>query len=253
MLKETMLYYFSPTGGTKRAAESFCNALAENVRQIDLGTKNAVVKQPDCDMVVLAAPVFGGRIPKVISDKIRKLHGTGRKAVTLVVYGTRAYEDALLELNHVAEECGFEIVASAALIAQHSIVPIVGQGRPDTKDEREIQNFAKEVLEKIAIGNTGKVEVPGNIPYKAYMSVPATPMSTAVCNICRVCENVCPTGAIHVDKNEVVTELEKCIMCMACVAHCHKNGRILPPPVQESMNGKLGVLKDIRRENEYFL
>lgn len=253
MLKETRLYYFSPTGGTKRVGEIFCTAFAENFREVNLGERNKSVEQADCDTVVISAPVFGGRIPAVVVDKLKTLEGKGKKAVTLAVYGTRAYDDALLELNHTAEECGFEIISSAALIAQHSIVSTVGEGRPDIADVEDIQEFVVKVLEKLESGDKGKVTVPGNIPYKDHMTVPAAPMSTAACNHCGACVAVCPAGAIRMDENEVVTELEKCILCMACVAHCPKKGRILPPPMQESMNEKLGVLKDIRRENTYFL
>lgn len=251
MLKETILYYFSPTGGTKKVGESFCAAFAENVSEVELGNKP--IKQPDCDIVIFAAPVFGGRIPTVAVEKIKGLNGNGKKAVTLAVYGTRAYEDALLELNDTAEECGFEVIASAALIARHSIVPIVGEGRPDEKDVADIQDFANGVLNKLSKGNTDKVTVPGNTPYKDHMTVSATPVSTDACNKCGACETVCPTGAIHIEESEVVTELSKCILCMACVAHCPKHGRILPQPMQEGMNAKLGALKDIRRDNEYFL
>lgn len=253
MLQETMLYYFSPTGGTKKAGESFCNALAKSIEKVDLGVKDTPVEQAACDVVVIAAPVFGGRIPTVAIDKIKALDGKSKKAVTIAVYGTRAYEDALLELNHTAEECGFEIVSSAALIAQHSIVPIVGQGRPDASDIDDIQNFAKKVLEKLNVGDTKKVEVPGNTPYKDHMTVPASPISTAACNKCGACEAICPTDAIRVNENGVVTELEKCILCMACITHCPKQGRILPPPMQAGMNEKLGALKEVRRENEFFL
>lgn len=252
-MKETILYYFSPTGGTKKVGESFCTAFAETVRTVDFGVKNKPIEQPDCDVVVIAAPVFGGRIPAVAIEKIKGLTGTGKKTVTLAVYGTRAYDDALLELNNAVAECGFEITASAALIAQHSIVPIVGQGRPDAEDIIDIQDFAKTVLEKLATRSTEKITVPGNVPYKDHMSIPATPVSTEACNKCGACEAVCPTGAIHIEENGVVTELGKCVLCMACVAHCPKHGRILPPPMQEGMNAKLGALKDIRRDNEYFL
>lgn len=253
MLKKTMFYYFSPTGGTKKVGEIFCAAFAEKVKAVNLGERNQSPEQAEGDVVVIAAPVFGGRIPAVAIDKIKGLNGKGKKAVTLAVYGTRAYDDALLELNHTAEECGFEILASAALIAQHSIVSIVGEGRPDSADVEEIQAFAEKVLKKLTSGDTAKVEVPGNVPYKAHMTVPATPISISACNHCGACETVCPTGAIHMEESGPVTELETCILCMACVAHCPKNGRILSPPMQESMNEKLGVLKDIRRENVYFL
>lgn len=202
---------------------------------------------------IIAVPVFGGRIPAVAIDRFKLLDGMGKRVVTLAVYGTRAYEDALLELNHTAEESGFEIVASAALIARHSIVPVVGEGRPDAVDAEDIQTFAKKVSEKLINGDRSKVTVPGNIPYKEHMMVAATPISTSVCNQCGACATICPTGAIQVEKDGITTELEKCILCMACVAHCPKKGRVLPHPMQKGMNEKLGVLKDIRRENEYFL
>lgn len=253
MLKEVMLYYFSPTGGTKKVGESFCAALAKEVKEVNLGLRNGEVDQASCDYVAIAAPVFGGRIPAIAIEKIKGLEGAGKKAVTLAVYGTRAYEDALLELNHAVEECGFEIIASAALIAQHSIVPVVGSGRPDAKDVEDIQKFAERVLEKIEHGQVGKVEVSGNFPYKNHMTVAATPISMSACNKCGACEAVCPTGAICMTADGAMTELEKCILCMACVAHCPMKARILPPPMQEGMNQKLGALKEIRRENEYFL
>lgn len=56
-----------------------------------------------------------------MAEKLNQLEGKGKKAVTLVVYGNRAYEDALLELNNVMEESGFRAAASAALAAQHSM------------------------------------------------------------------------------------------------------------------------------------
>lgn len=253
MLKETMLYYFSPTGGTKKVGEIFCAAFAENVRGFNLGERNKSVEQAECEVVVIAAPVFGGRIPKVVVDKLKTLEGKGKKAVTLAVYGTRAYDDALLELNDITEKCGFEIIASAALIAQHSIVSAVGEGRPDCADVEDIQKFVVKVLEKLGKEDTGKVMVPGNVPYKEHMTVPAAPISTPICNQCGACEMVCPTGAIYMKEKEIATDLKKCILCMACVAKCPKKGRILPPPMQESMNEKLGALKEIRRENEFFM
>ena len=253
MKKEVMLYYFSPTGGTKKVGESFCAGLAEKTQAINLGMKDYDIPSVTGDLVVVAAPVFAGRIPAIVIEKIKSLDGRGKRVVTIAVYGTRAYDDALLELNHTVSECGFEIIASAALIAQHSMVPIVGSGRPDANDVKEIQEFAEKVLEKIESGKTGNVEVPGKYPYKDHMVVSATPICMEACNHCGICEGLCPTGAIRITENETVTELEKCILCMACVAHCPGKARVLPAPMQEGLNQKLGVFKEIRRENEYFL
>ena len=158
-----------------------------------------------------------------------------------------------MELNHVIEKCGFQIIASAALIAQHSIVPEVGKGRPDEQDRKDICCFAGKVLDKLESGEKGPVKVPGNYPYKDGMRISMTPISLPACSQCEKCEEVCPTGAVKMDGGAVVTSREKCILCMACVAACPKHARVLPPPLQEGTNRKLGALKDVRRENAFFL
>ncbi len=251
MLEKVGLYHFSPTGGTKKVGEIFCNALAENVHKVNLMKEDA--RLVEAEVVVFATPVYGGRIPQIVAERIKTMCGTGKKAVTLTVYGVRAYDDALVELNDIVETCGFQIVASAAPIAQHSIVSAVGAGRPDEQDEYELQNFAKNVLEKLEKKELQKMNVPGNRPYRDGMTTPATPISTEACNKCGACAAICPTDAIQIADGSVNTELEKCILCMACTAHCHEKARILPPPMQAGMNEKLGALKDVRRENEFFL
>ena len=126
MINTIDFYYFSPTGGTKQVGEIFCEGLCTHVKAIDLGCKGKQAGQPEGELAVIAAPVYGGRIPAMAVKKLEALEGNGKLAVTLAVYGTRAYEDALLELNQAAEKQGFRVAASAALVARHSIVPAVG-------------------------------------------------------------------------------------------------------------------------------
>lgn len=251
MLKKVDLYYFSPTGGTKKAGLFLASQIAETVNEVNLAEK--VTADPSAEVIVIATPVFGGRIPAIVSDKIANFTGAGKKAITAVVYGVRAYEDALLELNDAMKNSGFDVLASAALVAQHSIVAEVGAGRPDQKDADEIKQFAKGVLEALEEGKTNTITVPGNHPYKDSMKVPATPLSLDSCGGCGYCVEVCPTDAITVTDDGVTTDSEKCILCMACVAKCPVQARILPPPLQAGMTEKLGVLKDVRRENEFYI
>lgn len=253
MLDKIGFYYFSPTGGTKKAGEIFCQGIAETVREVNLGAQNRETEEAKEEWIAVAAPVFGGRIPAFVTEKLKKLHGEGKKAVTLAVYGNRDYDDALLELNRVMKAQGFQITASAALIAQHSIVPEVGQGRPDSKDQEEILDFGRKVLEKIETAVDSPVKVPGNYPYKEAMAVPAAPISLPSCNQCGTCAKVCPTEAISIEGTEVMTDGENCMMCMACTAACPQGARILPPPVKERTEKMLGALKNVRRENELFL
>lgn len=253
MLNLTELYYFSPTGGTRKAGKIFCDGISENVKTVDLGIKDKAVEQSESELIVVAAPVFGGRIPAIAAEKLKGLDGNGKTAVTLVVYGNRAYEDALLELNNIVEERGFRVAASAALVAQHSMAPEVAKGRPDEQDSISILEFAGKVLEKIENGFEDQVKVPGNYPYKDEMNMPVTPISLPNCNQCGKCSSACPAGAIKLEGDAVITSPETCILCMACTSACPEQARILPPPLQEQMEQRLGALKSVHRENEYFL
>ena len=174
-------------------------------------------------------------------------------AVTIVVYGNRDYEDALLELNNVAEDKGFRVIASAALVAQHSMAPEVGKGRPDEQDRSEILTFAGKVLDKIESGLEEAVKVPGNYPYKEAKGMLVTPICLPSCKQCGKCSSVCPEDAIRLENGTVVIDRETCILCMACASVCPEQARILPPPLQEQLEQMLGALKSVRRENEFFL
>ena len=94
---------------------------------------------------------------------------------------------------------------------------------------------------------------PGKYPYKNGMNMAVSPISLPSCVQCGTCASVCPVGAIRLESDAVVTDVQACILCMTCTAVCKKRARVLPSPLQEGMNQKLGALKDIRRENEFFL
>ena len=69
MLKEVALYHFSPTGGTKKVGEMFCKALAKQVNEIDL--MKSEIADTEAEVVVFAAPVYGGRIPAVATERMK--------------------------------------------------------------------------------------------------------------------------------------------------------------------------------------
>ena len=251
MLKNVDFYYFSPTGGTKKAGKVLASGIAGSVREVNLAAN--VTENLCSDAVIVAAPVFAGRIPAIVSERLSRLDGKGKKAITVVVYGIRAYDDALLELNDVMESRGFEVIASAALVAQHSIVPEVGTGRPDESDLDEIKQFAKRVLQVIEGGGSASFAVPGNRPYKENPKSSATPVTLSACSRCGYCASVCPTDAVTVTDRGVETDTNLCMLCMACVARCPAQARILPPALQEGLAQRLRIFKDVHRENEFYL
>lgn len=133
MEKQTYVSYFSPTGGTKRAALMLGAALpgASPAVEIDLSAPQLPRQcfTPD-DVVIFAMPVFGGRLPALAVQKLAAMQGSGTKAIALVAYGNRAYEDALLELSEALTKQGFIVVAAATVLAEHSMLRTVAAGQP---------------------------------------------------------------------------------------------------------------------------
>ena len=82
MLKAVDFYYFSPTGGTKKAGGILASELAETVHESNLAEKT--VTSLSSDVVVVAAPVFAGRIPAIVSESIAKLTANAQEMTGLL-------------------------------------------------------------------------------------------------------------------------------------------------------------------------
>ena len=223
--------HFSPTGGTRKAAEIIGRALDPQATEIDLSTPKSVVTPLDLshDEVLLAAvPVYGGRVPAIALERLKRITGHDTPAIPVVVYGNRDYDDALLELKTALEANGFRPVAGVASIAKHSIMRVYATGRPDEADEHLLRQFAARIADKLDAVKSGTapapIEVKGNPQYKPYNGVPLKPHASRACNRCGTCAALCPAGAIPLD-DPSKTDTNKCISCMRCIAVCPQQAR----------------------------
>jgi ferredoxin len=170
-------------------------------------------------------PVFAGRVPQIALERLAVLNGNGRKAVAVVVYGNREFDDALLETRDALEANGFRVIAAAAFIAEHSMARSIAAGRPDAEDKALCRQFAADVMAKPE--DAPSVQVPGNTPYKALKPSAFHPAANENCVKCGVCARQCPVGAIPME-NPSETRNDLCINCMRCVEVCPESSRALP-------------------------
>lgn len=246
---------FSPTGGTKKVADAICKGISADVECIELcvpESKIVATTIANDDIAVIAAPVYGGRIPALAIERISQIKGDATKCVIVAVYGNRAYDDALLELHDVAEAAGYKVVAAIGAVAEHSIVREYGAGRPDATDVAELESFGRKIAESIAQNNFKlELAIPGNRPYKKAMNGPV-PSADKSCEECGACAKNCPVDAISMDSLRK-SDKDKCISCMKCISGCPKGARKIGSVMHFAIKTMLKNPCKERKVNELYM
>ena len=208
---------FSPTGGTRKVSGLVAGALDGDTVTVDLtdsGLDFSAVSMTEDDVAVISVPAYAGRIPAVVADRLGMVHGNGARAVLVCVYGNRAFEDTLVELEDVAKHAGFRVIAAVAAIAEHSIARQFAAGRPDAQDAAQLAEFAQQIQQKLLAEDTSEPSIPGNRPYKQARGHRMAPEATEDCVSCGACAAACPVEFTAALVNLCSTQ--SCGKCTPC-------------------------------------
>ncbi len=242
------IVYFSPTHTSAKVAKAIAKGFGNIDSEVfDATRKEVSLKAEKGSLTIVAVPVYGGHIAITARHRLEMLEGNGTPVIPVVVYGNRAYEEALKELAALLEEKGFVAVAGATFVGEHSYSTDkkpIAKGRPDGNDLAFAENFGKALSVKInnlSDAESGKVDVAKirklKQPFfkllgfvfnvlrlrRSGKPMPVTPLTDeSLCKHCGACVVACPVAAIEKGREEV-TNASRCIRCCACVKVCpHK-------------------------------
>lgn len=240
---------FSPTGTSMAVAEAIAGGLEpQSVATVDL-TRPEVREQAlvltECDLLIVAVPVYMGRVPALLGGWFERLEASDTPAVCVVVYGNRAYENALLELGDLVHSRGCVPVAGGAYIGEHSFADAdhpVAFSRPDASDLDHAAEFGRSIRKKLgAVTSVHYIpmpDLPGERPYGGVTELWDVDFIEVdeSCVQCGHCASVCPVGAIADDDSARIDQV-RCITCCACIKQCPQSARTMKAgPVKEAQN-----------------
>lgn len=246
--------YFSPTNSTEKIVKIIAEEFG-TYQKIDLSKKDNLFDQSfhKDDVCIIGVPSYGGRVPSIALEHMKNFKGNNARAILVVSYGNRAYEDTVRELAECVRSQGFLCFAAITAVAEHSIMHQFATGRPNETDQKELIQFSRKILDKLkteVLSDT--LELPGNYPYREYNGVPLKPKAGKGCTRCGLCANLCPVGAISL-KEPQKTDSKLCISCMRCVKVCPNNSRKVNSLLVKIASKKMKTACANEKKNELFI
>ena len=260
MAKKLTLVYFSATRTTKKNLHAIADGMGQPYEVVDFTLPQNRVQNlsfGEDDFVLFGSPVYSGVMPLLVRDYlVNHVKGHNTPCAIVSVYGNRAFDDCLVEMEDVLTDNGFVVEAAAACLGEHSFSTQIATDRPDQKDLDWAKDFGRKIAPKLnePAKALEKGVIPGNRPYKERKpSSPMAPATTNGCIRCTICAKNCPVGAIDFDDMTIVDE-SKCIRCLACVRLCPLGSKaMIGEGFQATVEKCLKGFKDPRKEPEAFL
>ena len=273
-IKRIKAVFFSPCGSTEQIIRRMAAWLSEELQvpaevhsyTLPQERRSPFVLEPT-DLLLWGTPVYAGRIPNMLLPFVKQgVTAGGNPAIPVVVFGNRSYDHALAELSAVLKKQGCIPVAGAAVAASHVFTEALASGRPDRADLETLKAFCAAAAAKLKAGPPYREpQIPGDPEPRAYYTpkkadgtpavfLKAKPQADpALCNVCGICQDLCPMGSIRQQPGAVPEFAGICIKCHACIRGCPKKAIALKDEAFLSHVEMLAQSFTARKEPEFCL
>ncbi len=119
---EAEIIYFSATGTTRQIVKAFSEGLNCDARLVDITQLKNREKalSVTSDLVVIAAPVYGERIPKFILEYLRRINGKDKPLVVISVYGNMGFGISTAQFSRYARANRFNLIGAGMFVGEHT-------------------------------------------------------------------------------------------------------------------------------------
>ena len=229
-----MILYFTGTGNSRYLAERIAGRLSMPVYDLNacIKTANTETVKTGRD-VVLVTPTYAWRIPRLVTEWLRKAELIGAKRIWFVMNCGSEIGNAADYNRQLADEKQLQYMGTAQIIMPENYIAMFNA--PTAEQAREIVENAdtklQEAMECIEDGR--EFSLPRKNVYDRFMSGTVNPIfyrfivkarSFRVkdsCIGCGICEARCPLNNISLKDGKPVWG-DNCTHCMACICYCPK-------------------------------
>ena len=212
------IIYFSGTGNTetiKKVIKDELKLLDNRVEEFNLANRSVREKFNDFepyDAIIFGFPIYYWRAPRLVREWLANKEGNYHKCSVFFTYGGAHIGIAHNNIKRILDTINFKLVLSAEFLARHAF-NVAGfqfmENRPNDEDFSIAREFASISYHKFLDENTATIsfdspiksdeEVDG-IEVTFRRATPTPYINERLCTECGLCEKVCPTGAMEIQK-----------------------------------------------------
>ncbi len=253
-----VLFYFSATENTAKIAHIIKNKLVKlnsEVKEYNITSKNDREKEIDLksyDAALFGFPIYALRIPEPAREWLPHINGRGKKCGMFFTYGGVTRGIAHYETKEILERQNFKVIASADFPMSHTYNLggwKLNLNRPNERDIKIAEKFAEILYNRFSANRDFLFTIPKPDFDKTKLKtskhlvkhgVPPPIFQKENCNLCQICEDLCPTGAIDIYNGVIDKNL--CLHCFRCIINCPEGALKAP-----DLNQQFQVFKEMNK------